>query len=443
MKTRQNRLFVSLALFVLLAFGCKKSPFEKPDEKAQMAQFGRLPGLSHSQHPGLQDELARLIAEGATPELLTTGAASAGPSAVPDDENAAVALLEVFRTGTIARLNRRAEELMPRGKFQFDPVDLEKAIEFRAINDDSRRKARAAVERPKCDFQLQHTMGLAADTSCVEVVRICVRLEALLAAELLAKDEPDEAAEPLAYMLRLVGLLAKERRVVTRLAAAELRGEAFRVMEALVEKPNVSAATLVHLSELLAAQLVAWPPDADAWIGDRALGMHTYEMIRGGYVASVLSTEETERFREEGNLKALLRAVVRSVDQDQAYYLAAMRTVVAGCEKPFYQRQEIFRTIDRQLYEVREKDDFPTIAARILLPEIEQAQRQQAKDRAAAEAWAIALAAVTQQPEPPYETNPFTGKPYRLTREATRIVVEGVGIGGADRPVSIPMPESE
>jgi hypothetical protein len=57
----------------------------------------------------------------------------------------------------------------------------------------------------------------------------------------------------------------------------------------------------------------------------------------------------------------------------------------------------------------------------MLLPNIENGHRLQAKDRALCEAWATALSLGAGRKPPPYSVNPLTGQPYKILRQNGRI----------------------
>jgi len=431
-----------LAAAMCLHCGCDCDKKPKAIE-----EYGLLPGLKGTHHEGLKDELARLQVERATPEQLASRpAAGAGgrgqitTGQVHAGENAAVALAEIFHEDMVRLINRRIDKIYPTGRFQFDPIALEKAIQLRTDHDEPRRRVRVALSRPHCDFRFQHTRGLYADTSFVDVAWVSNRLEALLTAELLAAGKPDQAVESLEFALRMIAFLAKEKNLIARRAAAELRAEAISVMEAIAQHPQTTRTTLEDLHEKMAAQLSSWPSDADAWIGERAMGLHTYEMIRDGHLLNILSPEEIEQFGKDGSLGALLSATDKRIDEDELFYLSALRTVVGSCDRPYYERKDVLRDIRKKLHQLRDTLQFPLVAAHILLEDFEEGHKMQARDRAVCEAWTLALASATGRQPPRLQTNPYTGQPYRVVRDKTRVVVWGVGQGVADQPAIVPLP---
>jgi len=433
---------VSVALgLLLLGTGCKHQDESATSTEKMyrlMDHYGKLPGLRASHNKELQDELARLEVERATPELLAEDA-----KRIPDEKNAAFALGNIFSHDVIPLIDERARKLYPAGKFQFDPISLQKAIEFRQEYEEQRLKICVALARPECDFHYQHMKGRAADQTFIDLTSVALRLEAFLAAEALADDDPDKAIESLAFMLCITRFLGQEKSLSARSAAAGFRADTLEVLAAIAQHPKATRETLENLLEKLNGQMAAWPPDANAWIGERATGLHTYEIARGGYVQSLLTIEELQEFRKDGTLGGLLKAVAANYDTDELQYLQMMQTIIDSCKLPYYQRKPIFWEIRKDLQRQRNTPEFPIIATRILLADFEEGHEIQAKDRARCEAFVLALSKALGRKPPDYKINPYTGKPYQVTRNQTRVVVRGIGLGREDHPVIIPIPATK
>ncbi|NQU22031.1 MAG: hypothetical protein HQ567_12165, partial [Candidatus Nealsonbacteria bacterium] len=210
---------------------------------------------------------------------------------------------------------------------------------------------------------------------------------------------------------------------------AYIRGEAFRVLLEIAQHGRTTPVQLSRLQAMVQKQLESWPADADAWIGERAAGMHAYEMVRNGQFLFLLSPKEIKEFDEVTNFRKLISATIRNADRDELYYLETIRKIIDACRKPFYQRAETLESIARELQQKQDSGDFPTVAARVLLRGITKAQEIQTQDRANWEAWALALAMTTGSEIPRYKINPLTGEEYRRARLAESIVVERFGTG--------------
>ena len=238
-------------------------------------------------------------------------------------------------------------------------------------------------------------------------------------------------------MLRMARFLAAEKHPVYRNEAARVREEALGVLEAVVQHPKVSRPSVAALHDTLAGQLAAWPNDADVWIGDRAVGLHAYEMVRYGHLLSLIP-EEIEQYQEEGVLEARVEAILGSLDEDELFYLESMRAIINACEKPYFERAETFARIRAEQSERSTTAQFPTFAANILLPPVEEHHAVEARDRALCEAWTLALAAALDRPAPGFKVNPLTGKPYAMNVEERRVVVWGADFPSADTRIIVP-----
>ena len=416
---------ILVAVAVLGGIGCRRGTSADRSRREVAEAFGRLPGLTESPHPKLRAELARIIEEGGTPELLAR-------SEIPDEENVAQALAELFEPSEIPAILSESSRVFGSGEFEIQAGGMEKAVRFRQEHERERQRAREALRRPRCRFDLQYEAGFTAELSWIDVVRICARLEAIYAAESLARDDVAAAIESLETMFRLAACLAGEKHATARLEAFFVRAEALAVLQHIVEHPEISRPKITReqlgrLSRMAGEQLKAWTPDQNAWIGDRALGMHAYELVRAGRVTDLLTVEEAERFTEEGILRDLPALARRNANEDELYYLEAMRKIIDASSRPYYERAEVFRSIRQDLHEKRNSAEFPFVAGRLLLVDIQRGHAIQAEDRASCEAWALALALAAGEEPPPYRTSPLSGGEYETVRQDGLVIVRSAG----------------
>ncbi len=105
--------------------GCRPQP-------ARESELGGLPRLRESQDPQLRDELARLVAEEATPVLLEASERATSPTASaaakPDRSRN-----ELLSPSELAALLANLDRIYPTGSFRLGPVEFEKAGRLRAI----------------------------------------------------------------------------------------------------------------------------------------------------------------------------------------------------------------------------------------------------------------------------------------------------------------------
>jgi len=417
----------------MLAGGCTKRQAPDAPAPSSLEKYAELPGLKSTANARLRDQLLRITEDGGTPEQLSQ-------SSLAEGDNVAVALGEVLPPAKVKSLWERSEKIWPPRGFEFDPIRLQKAIDFCREHQAERRKVRELLTRPRCPLGIRFSAGFSADLRVIDLVRLAARWEAFQAAQSLAENHLAAAIDAFSLMLRLAACLAAERHPVARLEAAAVRSEAFRVAAAVVQHEKIARRELERLHEAVCAHWDAWSSDADAWIGDRALGLHTYEMIRGGELARLLTMAELERFEHEGNLRELAPAALRTVDEDELYYLEAMQKIIDSCRQSYAARTAVLETIESDLRQKQDTPEFPLVAARLLLPGIGQGHLIQVQDRANCTAWALALAMATGRDWSRYQLNPLTGKPYPTSQQGRWIGVAA----GEGCSIQVPAPaESE
>lgn len=434
------RLRLLLMLVAVLLAGCsrQKSPAIKSAD--ELERFGALSGAKSSHSAELRDELARIESEGATAAQLTrrptvpTALGTVSAAGSP----ATGRLGEVFAADLQETLFKQLDTLYPVGPFKFSRSTLQTAIQLKDRYEAQRKQIHKIVAAAG-SFDIQLTQGLAADTSCADVVTIGNRLDAIVAAELLYREDLSGAIATVREMTTAIETLAHEKHAVPRITAVHLRGEALRVLEAIATHPQAGRATLRRLADLIDDQLASWPPDGAAWMGDRAVGLHTYELVRDGYLYSILDDVEQSRLRREVGSERLENHVEEKLDQDEMFYLRAMRRTITACRRPYYERLREFREINAELEALRSSLNYPLVADLVLWPGVQEGHRWQALDRARCEAWSIALAASLGEPRPPYQINPLTGSRYVVELRATEVIVDGIDPEQAATPLVIPL----
>lgn len=412
-----HRWYFVWGIVLLLQLGCDGAS-RHTDVPPDFTAYGELPGLAKSGDPALQDELARLQAEQATPTQLDAAATT-----VPDAENGAVAMRAVLTAEKVMRANNDVNDIYPVGKFVWSAGALERCRDLLKYHRKSLEAMRTAIALPHCDFQIKYASGLLADTSLVPTYQLAHRWEALDAAVQLTDGQWPAAAECVQRMLRIDQQLAQQLHVVPRLKGAALRLEALQALEAVVQHPQADGQTLAQLRDQLLEQIAQWPADNTIWNADRAIGLHAYEMIRHGYLLSILTNEELADLRQKAGVSATAQGVQTNIDHDERFFLETMRTFIAASDQPYYQRREAIAALQTRLRDSEPTAQYPLVAATILLVDFDEGQRRLAQERAACEGWAIALATATGQPAPPFQHNPLTGELYRQEQEATRVLV--------------------
>lgn len=378
-----------LALVLASVTGCGgENPHTDP--------LAALPGARQTHHPGLRDELARLVAERATPDLFdsTSGPAHAGRSPHPLLRDT---LHGILGPAAVARALRRIERVYPPGRFEFEPVFAHELAIIRAEYAAARERYCQVFEQHSLEGGIPVTSGLLADLSLLDHATCYHRLEALEMAQAVADERPADALPRLERLMSLDTRLAAIPHVGARLVAAQLRKEALYVLAAVAACPRSTPEHLHCLQEMLHATLAHWTPDRRAWLGDRVLGLHTYEMVRDNQLLNLLKIDELADMAAAGRLEPFLSAVHQQVDEDQWFYLRAMRRVIDHCDQPYRERAEVIDEVFAELESLRGTTRFPHFADRVLLAGLRTGHRELAWDRARCEAWSLALTAATDR----------------------------------------------
>ncbi len=433
---RMAKSLYVIAVFMLLgtAASCDR-------KEAEPVELVTLPHLKTTHDPELRAELSRLEAEQATPQLLDANRDRGGGSAKANAVRIVKELNEIYPLRDARLTGQRVARFYPQGEFRFGPIPLEKARDICKLCGPQLKQYRKMFRRKgfRCDVSVSD--GLLADLSLLDHARLAHRLEALTAADVLTGGQPSAVLLPLRNMLRIDACLASITNVSARLAAARLRAEALEVVAALVKHPRCSRVICDELLRIFANQLDHWTADRVAWVGDRALGLHAYEMVRDGQLMNILTADEIAQLEKDGDLVAFDEAVRRSLDDDEKFYLANMRRLIAACDKPFFARRETFDELDQTLNQLRNTSHFPLFADKVLLPDVVAGQHEQALDRARCEAWALGLGAALGQKIDPTARNPVTGKLYDLARQEDAIVIGNLDGQDIKEPaLTIPIP---
>lgn len=437
--TRSMRAIGSLAVLELLGLciGCGEQQQEEEER-----DLGKLPYARATYHDELKAELKRLETAEATPRLLEVSrqaAAGMGGEKTPA-RRLIDQLNKICPTSSVQRALEEIERVYPEGAFQFDPVELERFRQIQKRHWPKLRRYRGVFRRDGFQFYISLSDGLLADLSVLDHAKFAHRLEAFCVADHLGLGEPNAAMFALRTMFLIDARLAAVPRVSARSTAARLRAEALKVANSLIEHPQSSSALCREVLKVLETQLDNWTPDRVTWIGDRALGLHAYELVRDGQLMNILTPEEIARLENAGNLEAFRKAVQDSVDEDEWFYLSTMRHVIDACEKPFFERRKVLERINEKADRLLNTQHAPLFATTILLPDMASVHRLTALDRARCEAWVMALRAALKKPVDTDALNPLTGKPYELERDMERIVVKDLaGTGNEERSVSIPL----
>ncbi len=369
------------------------------------AAFADLSGLKATHNKALQAEYARLVSEKATP-LALKPASSSSPAA----KEAAEAYNALFPADKLPLLEEEILKIYPFAANQpGDVLQAQKA--FKLQWNGQRKKAVEAWRGAYSPVFIDLADGILAPLTPISVTQIAVTLQGCYVREQLDAGELQAAADGWMAAMRGIELLAELPHLTARLTAAQLRAECLQMLPELASHPATGPALRRKLEATLEGQLANWPPDSRAWIGDRALGLHLYEMVRDNHILSILSASDLAMLKKRRQLDAVVEAVEVNIDEDQYFYLIQMRKMINACSKPYYQRKD---ELDEILLTVARFKGVPSeryVAAHILLLQLDDAHKQQAQDRERCERHRLLLRQQRGAEAQPAVISPVTGKP--------------------------------
>jgi hypothetical protein len=397
--------FASYIALVCLACTACSGPAPSAALPQGRKHLAELPLAQASAHRRLQEELALLKVASGLPWQLDI-----------DRSRTSIArpIADVFPPISRPMMRARLDDIYPGGPLALSPIDLEQGRQLLRQHDAACEKFRQTIGCPDVAFNVPPAEGMLADLSFLESLEIGCRLEAIAAAVALAENRPIGVQPHLAAVLRAASLLAAERNVSTRLAAAKVRAQGLEILAAASRHPQASRATHEKLLEVLTDETADWPGDAEVWIGERAAGLVVYELVRDGQYLSLLSPQQVKRLEEEHSLEITAQAVMRGIDEDEAFYLWSMRQLIEASHRPYGERLSAIEAIRTELAARESGADYPLVAGRLLLADFETVQRVQGEVSARCQAWLLALQVALGRGQPAKHLSALTGQPYRV-----------------------------
>jgi hypothetical protein len=440
-----RRLFLNLAILVAVQIvvtgsGCGRAvPTPGYPEEAEAAEFGGLRLSRTVNHPQLSAALDLVEAEQGLPEQLDAAWRAAGSTEHP--ERLPALLADPGSERARRDLEATAAWFSPQG-LRIGPInqDLAAAIAHRWAP--AAEQARPLWTADRVPYPNRTVQGYLEDLAWVDTVRMTARAELLLAWQATRAGELDKAGRGIAQALEIARTLGHVPSVTTRRVAAEIRQETFLVVDQWVKVPQLPREDLQRVADTLGRTLNDWPDDRQTWQGDRARGLHFYEMIRGGRFVSLLSDEELLDLTESKHLAPFRRAVERGLNADQQFYLEQMALVIAATERPYYQRAAVLEDVAVRVDALMDTADDPLIARNFLLLDIQLQQAQSAADLARTLAWHLALQAALGHEIKPV-TNPLTGEPLAVTQEESRVLIPERQVTPTSSRIIVPRPTGE
>lgn len=426
-----------LLILILLA-GCGLSADEGPKSVADARSYAHLPGLSRSPHQGLQAELARLRDERMAPADLAANRKSPNSEVMvavrPNELGVQASLREAWPALSRGMHHEQIERIDPDRDWRLGPVEHEQLRDFVAKTTKQRERFQAAIIKANDGFELDPASGPLVELEFLEPLELGCRAQGLVAVHQLHEGDDLAALESCSLLFAAAERLAHERHIPCRLLAVSIRADALRLLQLMLHHEGLDRDVIGQARQIVSQTLSRWPHDGHAWIGDRASGLIAYEMVRDGHFLSLVDREELAQLEEQNLVRTTARAVMKGVDEDQHFYLIALRRVIASCDRPYYERKVELARIRRDLEARESTDRYPLVAAK-LLEDFELVHQRQAEDLARCRAWHAALSlAMGQQPTERDLLNPLTGKSFdvRVAESSISVLAE------RDEPIEVP-----
>lgn len=422
--------------------GCDKKE-KQTDLDDSCSKFSKLSYLKETSHPELRKEYALLVEQKHTPRQLVE--LDNNPN-----KNTAATFRRVLRKSKAEEILDETFFLTRRNHFQFNRLHLSKIKKLVKDYGYKIDSINNALKLPNCRFEYKHSEGPTANKTFINQVFAAVRLQKVFAANYLynkpkkeekentdteqSKEKNATNVDPALQktidcteaIFKLANRLGRVKHVEARLTAALIREEADEILEAVVHDPRCNKDTLILIQKIIQYELAHWQSDADMWIGDRALGLYVYEIVRDGLILTILTDEEKESFLGDGTLDHLTETTQETADEDQLYYLTTMRNVISNCRRDFHKRPLLGSKIIEDLDSQKNLPSYPIVAAKLLLSEIDKALLLQMIDLARTRAWSVALSIAIGE-EPKNNINPINGQPYSITETNKTVIVRAVG----------------
>ncbi len=421
-----SRSKLPLLLMLLLpapAAGCRPAVVDWTAPETRR-EYASLPGLEQSGDPQLGDHYRKLLAAGATPEQLAQSAPRFG-NPPPEGRSTAELLRELVKEHPTALTD--IEAIHARLTFPTEWVVLQQAPGLREEQATLRIAWLAALRSSDHELWIDPRDGLLAEPAALDGFRAGFALEQIRLAELLAAERTIEAHECLERLFAAAHQAAGQPHPLARLTAARSRLEIVPALAWAAVQPSFRGAERRKFAALLAEQLSAWPEESRMWIHERAVGLHTYELVRDGHLLSLLSIEELSELRRREALDELPAAVLANLNEDQRQYLEGMETLIAAAGEPYHRRTSRYEALAAGRSQLVGTQTYPWVAEPLLKLNLDDSARLLARDRMLCEAWEFALAAAEDETAGPVGENPLTGEPYVVSREAGSVVLRGAG----------------
>ncbi|PQO38571.1 hypothetical protein C5Y97_11025 [Blastopirellula marina] len=399
------------------------------------ADFGDLRLSETVNDPRIKGELDRIEADGALPTQISD-------EYQRRTDESSVALTARFFEGTDPDY---IEDQLSKSGHWWNPKAPGRELLITTQGEDYLRKwesqrveARKTLIQPDVRYPIHIEQGYLADPTWIGMMHCLARAELLEAARQSKEGNVSDAVTAVAYAIAYGDQLNQVPLLAARNSAAAIREEAFVTLRALLRHPKLEKGHLRTLETVLEQSLRAWPDDTELWKADRACGLHFFEMIRAGHLASLLTRDEYDAMMASGELGKLTVNIAKNLATDQAFYLESMKKIVDAGKEPYYARTEMLNSISDALNQARNSGGYPIVSGDFLLSGMHAQQADLAKDKLRLTTWLTALQVANEHAPKTMPLSEFSGKPIEIHDDSTQVTASFAGAPGEIPELIVP-----
>ncbi|MGL4594684.1 MAG: hypothetical protein ACRCUY_08155 [Thermoguttaceae bacterium] len=369
------------------------------------------------QNPELISEIQKVIDSGGLPSEVFQ-------QTIPDEENIASTLSKTFSSYNENPIERqRLEREVSKNPWGISPKSLEKVNDILPGINQKRDAIRSMLVKPESAFDFQFIenteLGEMPNAEAADFLNDYLLVEEYTMAQALNSDKIGEAIDVLKFVFRLAQLASEIKNTGVRQQVAQIRLHALDMMQAVLLHPKLRRSDLVSLYNMMQEQLDHWSPDTTSWIGERASGLKTYNILLQFGPDLALESDEIDELKERSIYDSLTKTLSKTFASDQSFYLKSMQQIIDSCAKPYFKRRETLDQIN-QSFNVSPGNE--ALIADLLLRDIDAVMLECALDRAACEAMTLGMSkslnlpvTTTIRPKATLSTNPLSGHPYDVS----------------------------
>jgi len=259
---------------------------------------------------------------------------------VPENENAAIPLLEAFslaRNFSDSRSNQIAEATLLDRRQHWSAETRKLVSDFVEMNSASLTKARQAVQLPKCRYPIDLSYGPDAELPHLAELKTLARCAALRAALAAEVGQDKQWAPDIQLMLQLAASLDSEPILLSQLVRNSIIKMACQSTERALASHGVDEATAAILERSFAGVSMTNQLRL-ALIGERAINIPVFRMSWAEIQQRSKSEIDTAREKRTplAGKPAILFWLTGWFEIDLEFFLTAMETKISltGCSPP-------------------------------------------------------------------------------------------------------------